>query len=168
MKINTYIQYYVEGEDEEKLISVLKTEMQLILPGRVQKFNVIERKFNNAHLMALRPKTIVVLIFDTDTGKDDILKQNIAILKSCSRISQIITIPQVKNLEDELVRCCALKNIKELLGSKSEKDFKRDFMKVTNLEHKLAEHRFDFGKLWRKSPTDKFGWVHNGADNIRR
>lgn len=32
-----YYQYYVEGQDEEKLIQVLKTELRLIEPGKVEK-----------------------------------------------------------------------------------------------------------------------------------
>ena len=30
-----YYQYYVEGQDEEKIIQVLKTELRLIEPGKV-------------------------------------------------------------------------------------------------------------------------------------
>lgn len=39
-----YYQYFVEGEDEEKLVKVLKTDMQLIAPGKVSCFNVVEKK----------------------------------------------------------------------------------------------------------------------------
>ena len=38
---NKYYQYFVEGDDDKKFIDTLKTEMQLIIPGKVQKFNVI-------------------------------------------------------------------------------------------------------------------------------
>lgn len=41
-----YYHYFVEGEDEEKLIQVLKTDLRLIVPGKVQKFNVVEAKIN--------------------------------------------------------------------------------------------------------------------------
>ena len=34
-------QYYVEGEDEEKIVKVLKTELRLIEPGKIEKFNVL-------------------------------------------------------------------------------------------------------------------------------
>ena len=37
---NTIYHYFVEGEDEEKLIQVLKTDLRCIIPGKVQKFNV--------------------------------------------------------------------------------------------------------------------------------
>lgn len=34
-------QYYVEGEDEEKIVKVPKTELRLIEPGKIEKFNVV-------------------------------------------------------------------------------------------------------------------------------
>lgn len=37
-----HYQYYVEGEDEKKLLSVLKTEMGLIVPGKIDKLNVVQ------------------------------------------------------------------------------------------------------------------------------
>ena len=39
---NISIQYYVEGEDEKKLVSVLKSNMGVIKPGKVQKLNVLQ------------------------------------------------------------------------------------------------------------------------------
>ena len=52
------------------------------------------------------------------------------------RISEVVTIPQVRNLEDELIRSCGLKNITELLNSKSRSEFKSDIIKVSNLSAK--------------------------------
>ena len=76
-----YYHYFVEGEDEEKLIQVLKTDLRLIVPGKVQKFNVVEQKLTRLRLMSLKEGTTVILVFDTDTGKVDILKENIEFLK---------------------------------------------------------------------------------------
>ena len=42
MQKKGYYQYYVEGEDERKLLSVLKTEMECIVPGKIEVFNVVE------------------------------------------------------------------------------------------------------------------------------
>ncbi len=39
MKNRIYL-YYVEGQDEEKIVNVLKTNLRLIKPGKVQKINV--------------------------------------------------------------------------------------------------------------------------------
>ena len=75
-----YYQYYVEGQDEEKIIQVLKTELQLIAPGKVEKFNVVSEKFTELRIMPLKMGTIVVLVFDTDAGNIDTLKENIKFL----------------------------------------------------------------------------------------
>lgn len=72
-----FVQYYVEGEDEEKLIYTLKSDLGVIRPGKVQKLNVIEHILEDARLMTLRPRTMVVLIFDTDTGQTSILNKNL-------------------------------------------------------------------------------------------
>lgn len=44
---NKNYHYFVEGEDEKKLLSVLKTDMQLILPGKIEHFNIIQEKLPN-------------------------------------------------------------------------------------------------------------------------
>lgn len=165
--MNHIVQYYVEGEDEKKLIDVLKTDMRLIIPGKVQKLNVVEQQIKKTHFINMKNHTMVVLVFDTDTGKEDILNKNIEILMQCSLVSEVVTIPQVKNLEDELIRCCDIKDIKELLGSKSKKDFKKDFIKVENLKNKLLEHKFEFKKLWIKLPENGYKGILNKADKIR-
>lgn len=167
MMKSKFVQYYVEGEDEEKLINVLKTDLGVIRPGKVQKLNVIEHTLTNAILMTLRPKTMVVLVFDTDTGKTDILNKNLEKLKKCSVISEIITIPQVSNLEDELVRSCDIKKITELLGSKSIKEFKADFIRVKNLPQKLKEHRFNIKKLWCEQPSHPYQDIINQSEKIK-
>ena len=138
-----FIQYYVEGETEERLIHVLKADLKVILPGKVQKLNVVECELTNARLMTLRPGTMIVLVFDTDTGYIDVLNKNLAKLKKCSSVSEIVTIPQIPNLEEELVRSCCIKKAAELTGSKSGKDFKSDFIQTKNLTGKLLEHHFD-------------------------
>lgn len=44
MAKNRYYHYFVEGQDEEKVVQVLKTDLRCIVPGKVQVFNVIEQK----------------------------------------------------------------------------------------------------------------------------
>ena len=46
----------------------------------------------------------------------------------------------MKNLEDELIRSCDIRQIKELTGSKSNKDFKRDVIKDNSFHKKLLKH----------------------------
>jgi len=160
------IQYYVEGKDEEKLLSVLKTEMKLILPGNVQKLNVVECKVTPGRLRALRPQTMVVLIFDTDTGKRDILDQNIERLRGCPAVSEIVTIPQVPNLEEELARSCGLRDIRELFGCAGS-EFKSKLIKAQCLKDKLLRSGFNFNLLWSQQPTSAYQGIENSADKIR-
>ena len=103
-KKGSFIQYYVEGEDEEKILSVLKTDLQLIIPGKISKFNAVQNKVTKARLMNLRPDTTVVLVFDTDTDNADILSENIKTLKAASMVRSIICVTQVRNLAAVLVR----------------------------------------------------------------
>ena len=162
-----YIQYYVEGEDEEKLIRTLKTDLMCIKPGKVQKFNVVDCELTDARLASLRPKTMVVLIFDTDTGSSSILAKNLKKLKGCPNVSEIITIPQVPNLEGELIRSCNVKGITELLNSQSRDGFKTDFIHVTNLKAKLNEHKFSIRKLWTGKPKGPYKTIENEAERIK-
>ena len=162
-----FVQYYVEGEDEEKLVQVLKNDLRVIRPGKIQKLNVVERDLSDARLMTLRPGTMVVLIFDTDTGHPDILYRNLEKLKRCPAVAEIVTIPQVFNLEDELVRSCGIKRITELLGSKSRREFKADFIRCKNLDEKLKEYGFDIQKLWQHSPPPPYTGIVNQARKIK-
>lgn len=162
-----YVQYYVEGEDEEKLINVLKTELRLIRSGKVQRLNVVEREFTNARLMLLRPKTMVVLVFDTDTNKVATLNRNLKILKKCSNVSEVVTIPQKDSLEDELIRSCNIRKITDLLGSKSKEEFKSDIIQTTNLAKKLMEHQFDIKQFWSCQPLPPYQNIINQADKIK-
>lgn len=166
MKIN-YIQYFVEGECEEKLINTLKSELMVVKTGRVQKLNVIENEISKARLIALRPGTMVVLIFDTDTGNTEILNKNIKKLSECGSVADLVLIPQVKNLEDELVKSCRIRNVKELLGSKSNKEFKGDFIRVTNLANKLKSKEFDINLIWKNTPLSPYQNIKNDARKIK-
>lgn len=54
--------------------------------------------------------------------------------------------------EDELIRSCDIKQIKELLGSKSNKDYKHDLIIEKNLKNKLLAHSFNMDEFWAKTP----------------
>jgi len=165
---NKYYHYFVEGENEEKIVNILKTELQWIVPGKVQKFNVIEKLLTKNRLLTLNCGTIVILVFDTDTGKSDILRQNIALLKKHKSVKDIYCITQVDNLEDELVRSCTIKEIKELTDSDSNSDFKRDMLKDTKLKNKLLKCNFDFEKFWNSVPPKKYQGINNDAKKIKK
>ena len=73
----------------------------------------------------MKTGTNVVLIYDTDIDKTDILDKNINQLKSSKHIKRIICIPQVLNLEDELVSATSVRQVIEILGSRTLTDYKR-------------------------------------------
>lgn len=143
--------YFVEGEDDRKVVNTLKTDLQWIKPGKVQVFNVIEEELTSLITRTLKLGTIVVLVFDTDTGKKNTLLKNIRFLQKDSNVKQVLCIMQVKNLEDEFLRSCAISQIKELTGSKSNSDYKRDLLRQSNLADKLKKHQFQFEKFWNSS-----------------
>lgn len=163
---NTY-QYFVEGQDDEKLINVLKTDMKVILAGKVQKFNVITEEFTVQRLMTIKKGTIVVLVFDTDVQNADVLNKNLRILKESKAVKDVWCIPQVEKLEDELVKSCNIDQIKELLGSKSNHEFKRDMLREKHLQKKLEEHGFQVKKLWIQTPQGVFRNIPNKSAKIK-
>ena len=164
---NRYVLYYVEGDDEKKLLDVLKTDLRLIKPGKVQKLNVVAQLITEARLRTLSRDTMVVLVFDTDAGNPDILRSNIKALERCKSVSEIVLVPQVPNLEGELVRSCDIKNIKELLNSKTSGEFKSEIIRVSNLAKKLQEHKFNIQIFWSARSTAPYQDVENQAAKVK-
>lgn len=165
---NNYYHYYVEGDDDKKIVNTLKTDFQIIHPGKVDTFNMVQNLFNKNRIQVLKKDTTVVLVFDTDTNSADILKQNIEFLKKQKTIKAVICIPQVRNLEDELIRSCSIKHIKELTGSKSDSEFKTDILHVSNLKQKLEQKEFNFDKFWCSLPTGIFTQISNNSIEIKK
>lgn len=161
------IQYYVEGDIEKKLLDVLKARLGCIRPGKVDKLNAVTQKITDARLRTLSPGTMVVLVFDTDREDVEILKENIKRLKESPSVSEVVLIPQVPDLEAELVRSCDIKKIQELLNSRSRKDAKGDLTHVTNLDQKLREHRFDINRFWRGEPAWPYQDIENQAERVK-
>ncbi len=164
---NKYVQYYVEGSDEEKFVQILKTSFKCILPGKVQVFNAATQRFTRAQLLSLKPKTTAVLLFDTDFINRIILDDNITKLSKCRSVDEILVVLQVKNLEDELLRCCEINRIEDILNSKSKGDFKRDFLKANNVDQKLRQVKFNINKLWIMEDTDTCAGIRNEGRRIK-
>lgn len=108
-------------------IQALKENPQKILPGQIREFNLIQQVIPNSILMMIRPGTKVVFVFDTDVPVTQYLRTNIDLVKKTCKKVEIIFLPQVKNLEDELERCTDVSRVSDLTQSASKKDFKRDF-----------------------------------------
>ena len=154
-------QYFVEGDDEKRLIEVLKTDMRLIQPGKIQVVNVVQEKLTDLKLRVLPEGVILVFVFDTDAGSPEILNENIKKAKQSSHVKAVYCITQVKNIEDEIIRSTNIKRIEEFLGSRSKADFKRDFIRERNLKQKLIAHDFELNKLWCKEPLTPYDKIKN-------
>ena len=140
--------------------------------------NELKGVYENVYDKLFKNKDIenTLIISPPKCGKTTLLRdltrllsknKNIKMLNECSFISKVITIPQVKNLEDELVRCCNIGNITELLNSRSKKDFKSDLIHVTNLDSKLREHGFNINLFWNKQPDAPYQRIVNEAAQIK-
>ena len=168
MKKNVNYHYYVEGENEKSLLDVLKSELKCIESGKVEKFNVIQNRFTVARMRPLKNGEVIVLVYDTDVETNtEILKYNIDFLKKQSGIKEIVCIPQIKNLEDELKRSCKIKYIGELTNSKTTTDYKRDLISCTNLGVRLKKCDFDISKMWKQLPINSFQQFGNDAEKIK-
>lgn len=167
MARNELYQFYVEGEDEKKVIEVLKKDLKIIVSGKVDVLNVVQKEIKVPRIRTLKTGTIVILVYDTDVEKVDILEKNIRRLKSSKHIKKVICIPQVNNLEDEMVRATNVRHVTDLLGSKTLTDYKRDLIKCTNLDKKLQESGFDISKLWCRMPENDFSVYGNDSKLIK-
>lgn len=159
--------YFVDGEDEQKIINILKSKLQCIISGKVKRFNVVQNYITNMHVRELGQNCVVIFIYDTDVKSVDILEYNISFLKKKS-IKNILCIPQVTNLEDELVRACDIKSATELTSSVSIKDFKKDLIKSKNLDVQLIKHNFDIKKFWNELPKNSFSKYGNDHKKIKK
>lgn len=163
-----YYHYFVEGDDDRKVVNTLKTDFQFIISGKVDKFNVVDKELKKTHLMKLKEGTTVILVFDTDTGNVDILNKNIDFLKQQNMIEDVVCITQIENLEDELVRSTSIKEIRELTKSRTNSEFKKDVLHISNLKKRMEECLFDFSRFWCSKPQNKYKHLKNEADKIKK
>ena len=165
---NNRYQYYVEGDCEKKLINTLKNN-GILISGKVDVLNVSQKVITDLRLRSLSPDTIVILVFDLDKVNVDILRNNIELLSHHSHIKEVWPVTQIENFEDEIKRSTDIKELKDLLGSKSNKDFKRDFIKTKDLFGKLKDHHFNISKMWAKKPGKPFGsFLRNDGFRVKR
>ena len=95
------------------------------------------------------------------------MQYNVKFLNSQKGIKEVVCIPQVKNLEDELLRACKIKNIMELTKSASKSNYKTDLINCNNLGTRLKTCEFDITKMWKQIPTNKFECFGNDAERIK-
>lgn len=158
--------YFVEGQCEEKLIKTLK-EKELLIPGKVEVFNALTKRITRSKIMTIDRSSNIILVFDADREQDtEIFKANCAILETFFKKSNIHLLIQVMNLEDELLRSTDAISIKELTGSKSDSDFKKDFINLSDCCSTLKNHHFDINKMWRQVPSGEFAGLQQGIDKV--
>ena len=160
------LHYFVEGENERKLIEAIKNKY--LYSGKVKIINTIQNKVPNSILRTLERETLVVLVFDTDVEKIDILDENIRLITNSNNVKDVICIPQIKNLKDELIYSTNINKIVDLLESKSKKDFKNDFNNCKNLLKKLEEKEFKISKLWSRNAVDIYKKYKNDSEVIKK
>ena len=160
------LHYFVEGENERKLIETIKNKY--LYSGKIKIINTIQNKVPNSILRTLERETVVVLVFDTDVEKIDVLDENIKLIKSSNNVKDVICIPQIKNLEDELIYSTNINKIVDLLESKSKKDFKKDFNNCKNLMKKLEDKEFKISKLWLRNAVDIYKKYKNDSEVIKK
>ena len=125
MRKNVRYHYYVEGNCEKKLIDEFKKQQLPIIAGKIDVFNAIQEEFSNTRLRMLPENTVVILVFDTDTGIVETLFKNLEILKRHPHVKETWCVMQVHNLEDEIKRskqivyrgCFLLKDVNSISGA---------------------------------------------------
>ena len=159
--------YLVEGDCEKTLINALKESPSMLKPGKIYIHNPVSTILTKGLIMTFAPTSDIVLVFDTDVDETKILKENISRLIKYNASYKIITIPQVKNFEDEIFRATNVSTPTELTNSKSLSDFKRDFINVGNCRQLLSKHRFNINDLWIKTPTNLFSDIKQMSNMIK-
>ena len=150
------IQYFVEGQCEEKLVNALKKEPCLILPGRCKVLNPVNEKLSPNDFISIPLGSIIVLVFDTDVADIDILDRNLKMIQKYAPRCETILVPQVKNIEDELLRATIVKNVEDLTKSRSLSNFKSDFCALKNCRAVLEKQELSMQKLWSMDPDGAF------------
>ena len=161
--------YYVEGPCEQQLISALKEAPEKLIPGKIKVFNVVQNLIPKSQMLSIQAGTTVVLVFDTDVSQTLNLKQNLELLERYCGKLKIVFLPQVLNLEEELVRCTDVKTVTKLTKSGSVKNFKTDFckMKVKDCRSMLERHQLNIARLWMTKTPDAFDFTENNGDSIK-
>lgn len=164
--MNSRCIYFVEGPCEDKLISAIKLNPSIIIPGKVKVYNVIQELIPNSQLLAIPQGALVVFVYDTDVDNTEYIKKNIKRVKQYCRNVKLVNLMQVKNFEEELERATDVKRVQELTKSSSIKNFKADFCRLKDQEcrNMLERHRFDVHQMWNKKASEVFAFAEKERD----
>lgn len=154
--------YFVEGQCEEVIVRSLIQDFHLLPPGRIKVLNISQRRFPQSLMFSLIPGTCIVFIFDTDTGTPHTVRENIVAIERMTTDVEVIVIPQCRNLEDELIYSCSLKEIRQITGSRSNKNFKHDLIHASNVHSLLKSCGFNFARLWSRKADMEWEILRQG------
>ena len=166
--------YFVEGECEAVLLKAFMHAEEKeygVYPGKIEILNPLYQKISPAKAMTLKKGTTVVLVYDTDVRKTDVLEDNIEIIVKYSSLTynDIIFLQSVKTLEDELVYACTdIQDINKLLNTTCKEDFKKKLIKHKDIVTKLKSVGFEMDKMWSRKPNDAFSSFEQGIKRILR
>ena len=110
----------------------------------------------------MRLNTLIHNIITNSMGKDDILMS-----QEVEQAMQGLRQYMFKNLYHNPKAKREEKKAEELLDSRSKKDFKADFIRVSNLANKLKEHQFDINRLWCGTPPAPYQSIENQSGKIK-
>ena len=144
-----FIQYFVEGDCEQKFINVFKNDKGFLKAGKVEVLNAVNQYISDARARTIKQNTLVVFVYDVDKGNLNVLEKNIQTLKKHS-ISTIIHIQSIKNFEDEIVYSTSVKKIDDVFNTVGVDNFKVAFLEHKDILSKLKQIRFDNNKMWSR------------------
>ena len=168
-QMNNKCIYYVEGPCEQQLVAALKQNPAKLIPGKIKVYNVVQNLIPKSQLLSIQCGTTIVLVFDTDVEQTTNLKKNLERLrKYCGRL-YIVYLPQVLNLEDELVRCTDVQNVIDLTRSNGVRNFKTDFckLKVKDCRAMLERHGLKTERPWTTKVPEAFAFVESNSNRIK-
>ena len=164
--------YFVEGECEKALLKAfMHFDMFGFIPGKVEVLNFVNKKLTNAQARMIKKDTKVVIIFDTDSFNIQILDENIKTLIEIGEVkaNNLVIVMSVKTFEDELVYSCnKITNINDLLNTNGISEFKKKFIKHSDLPSKLLGVGFNINLMWSRKAYNPFDKYINSGNRIKR
>ena len=127
VRVSKIYHYLVEGECEEKFIRIYKDpKYNKLLAGKVDVFNLVNSELSELYLARINQEAIVILIYDTDVKKNNILDKNIKHFKK----KQTLGIGEFKKY---FIKASA-----------------------DNIFSKLEKYNFNINKMWSRQDGDCF------------
>ena len=161
------LQYYVEGECEEKIINAFQHEEVGFLAGKIDVINPAKQSISKLRISQLKKDTIVVLVYDTDAANEKILNDNVRLLKQSKNVKAIYHVQSVNNFEDEIVYATNISNINDVFKTKGVNEFKKQFIAHKDIVKKLNNISFDIKLIWSRDANNLKSFINQG-DKIKR